>query len=347
MRKIKLILFFLCKVVGLFHLAQWITRNHLKIICYHGFEIYDEADFRPKLFIELKKFEKRLASIKRYGFRVLPLNEAVDKLYSRNLPEYAAVITIDDGFHSFHHLAVPCLQRYGYPATVYVTTYYVEKPNPVFRLVVQYMFWKTNKQQLILKNVPWSTNKMIDLSDGLQKEKAIRDCINYGEHKCTEKMKCKICKTLGVLLEVPYEKIVRSKILNLMTPDELQSLAAAKVDVELHTHRHTFPSNDLARAEKEIIDNQSVLKKCLMVESRHFCYPSNLWNKRQWSLLNSMHVKSSTTCDPGLNSHKTPRHALRRFLDGQYFHQLEFEASLSGFSDLMKMEISLRPPYLR
>jgi len=323
-------------MVGLFYLAQWITRNRLKIICYHGFEIYDEADFRPKLFIELKQFEKRLATIKRYGLHVLPLNEAIDKLYSHNLPEHAAVITVDDGFHSFHRLAVPCLQRYRYPATVYVTTYYVENPNPIFRLVVQYMFWKTNKQQLTLKNVPWSTNEVINLSDSLQKEEAIWNCINYGEHECTEKMRCTICKTLGVLLEEPYEKIVRSKILHLMTPDELRSLAVAKVDVELHTHRHNFPSNDLALAEKEIIDNQSVFKKCLMAESRHFCYPSGLWDKRQWPLLNSMHLKSSTTCVPGLNSHKTPRYALRRFLDSKDIHQLEFEAALSGFSDLMR-----------
>lgn len=335
MRKAKLFLFFLCKTAGLFHLAQWITRDCLKVLCYHGFELIDETSFRPNLFIKLEQFEKRLATIRRYGFHVLPLSEAIDKLYSLDLPKNTVVITVDDGFHSFHRLAVPCLQRYGYPATVYVTTYYVENPNPIFRLVVQYMFWKTRKLELILRNVPWSTYKAINLSVKSEREKVIWDCINYGERECTEEMRCTICKELGVLLETPYEDITHSKTLHLMTPDELRSLVTAKVSIELHTHRHTFPSNNLALAEKEIIDNQSVFKKYLIAEPSHFCYPSGLWDKCQWTLLDSMRLKSSATCLPGLNSHKTPRHGLHRFLDGENIHQLEFEAALSGFSDLM------------
>lgn len=335
MHKVKLLLFFLCKSVGLFYFAQWITRHRLKVLCYHGFELIDEASFRPKLFIRPAQFEKRLATIRRYGFHVLPLSEAIEKLYSRSLPENSVVITVDDGFHSFHHLAVPCLQRYDYPATVYVTTYYVENPDPIFRLVVQYMFWKTRKRELALENVSWSTSGAIDLSINSEREKIIWDCINYGERECTEEMRRSICKELGVLLETPYEDIVHSKTLHLMTPDELRSLAVARISVELHTHRHVFPSNNQALAEREIVDNQLVFKKHFIVKPSHFCYPSGLWDKSQWALLDSMHVKSSATCLPGLNSHKTPRHAIRRFLDGENIHQLEFEAALCGFSDLI------------
>jgi peptidoglycan/xylan/chitin deacetylase (PgdA/CDA1 family) len=336
LRNVKLLLFFVCKAAGLFHLAKWVTRNHLKILCYHGFSLADEADFRPKLFIKPEKFEQRLAAIQRYGFRVLPLNEAIERLYSRSLPKYAVVITGDDGFHSFHLLAVPFLQRYGYPATVYVTTYYVENPDPIFRLVVQYMFWKTRKHKLVLKNVSWSTYRVVDLSDPVQTEQALWDCINYGERECTEEQRCAICVELGGLLETSYKDIVQSRIFHLMTPNELRSLADSKIDVELHTHRHAFSSDDQVLAEREIADNRTALKQWLFAEAHHFCYPSGLWDERQWTWLDSMHVKSSATCVPGLNSDKTPRHALRRFLDGENIHQLEFEAAMSGFSDLLR-----------
>ncbi|HEX8873310.1 MAG TPA: polysaccharide deacetylase family protein, partial [Nitrosospira sp.] len=321
---------------GLFHVARWLTRNHLKILCYHGFTLADEAEFRPKLFIRPEQFEKRLTAIDRYRLRVLPLQEAIERLYERSLPGGAIVITVDDGFHSVHRLAVPRLQRHGYPATVYVTTYYVQNPNPVFRLVIQYMFWKTRKQELVLRNVSWAENKVVDLRDPVQAEQTMWDCINHGERECEEKQRCTICAELGELLETPYEEIVRSRMFHLMTPDELRSLSPAGVRVELHTHRHIFPSDDQSLAEREIADNRAALTQWLPSETQHFCYPSGLWDERQWAWLDNMNVKSSTTCVPGLNSSETPRHALRRFLDGENIHQLEFEAAISGFSDLLR-----------
>jgi peptidoglycan/xylan/chitin deacetylase (PgdA/CDA1 family) len=335
-RNVKLLLYFVCKKIGLFQLARWLTRDRLKILCYHGFALADEAAFRPKLFIKPEQFEQRLAAIRRFGLHVLPLDEAVERLYSGKLPEHAVVITIDDGFHSVHQLASPCLSRHGYPATVYVTTYYVEKANPIFRLSVQYMFWKTRKQRVVLNNVPWSTYRVVDLTDPKQSSRAMWDCINYGERECTEEGRCVICEDLGELLETPYADIVRSKILHLMTPDELRSLAAARIDVELHTHRHVFPNDDQATAKREIADNQAALTRFGIADARHFCYPDGLSDERQWVWLDSLDVKSSTTCVPGLNSRRTPRHALRRFVDSESIHQLEFEAALSGFSDLLR-----------
>lgn len=335
MRNLKLLVFFLCKLAGLFYLAQWITRDRLRILCYHGFALSDEAEFRPKLFITVKRFEQRLATIRRYRLNVLPLDEAIHRLYSHSLPDNSASITIDDGFHSVYRLAAPCLHARGLPATVYVTTYYVENPHPIFRLVVQYMFWKTRKRQLLLKHAPWSTRDAIDLSNPAEREKAVWDCITFGERECTEETRHAICEQLGTLLETPYEDIVRQKLLHLMSPDELRALKDANIAIELHTHRHTFPSDNQSLAEREITDNRAALKRWITTECRHFCYPSGLWDKQQWVWLDSMRIKSSTTCMPGLNSSQTPRHALRRFLDSEDVHQLEFEAAITGFTDLL------------
>ena len=35
------------------------------------------------------------------------------------------------------------LKEFGFTATVYVTTYYVQRNHPIYRLALQYMFWKT------------------------------------------------------------------------------------------------------------------------------------------------------------------------------------------------------------
>lgn len=344
MRRAKLAFLFVCKSVGLFRIVGWVTRHRLRIICYHGISLSDEAAFRPKLFISLERFERRLKSLRRYRMRVIPLDEAIEQLYAGSLPDRPTVITVDDGFHSFYELAVPCLKRHGFPATVYVTTYYVRNSAPIFRLVVQYMFWKTKRRSVQVVSMPWTNHRSVNLTNTHEAAKFMSECLQYGERRCTEEQRHQICEELGHLLDVSYDEIVKSRALHLMTPEELRSLAAADISVGLHTHRHRFPADDRASAEREITENRAELDRCTGRTVQHFCYPSGLWSELQWEWLQNLHIKSSTTCVPGLNTSKTPRHALRRFLDGDDVHDLEFEAALCGFSDLQRATVSVLFP---
>jgi peptidoglycan/xylan/chitin deacetylase (PgdA/CDA1 family) len=336
MRSVKLGFFFVSKALGLFRIARWLTRHNLKILCYHGFELRNETAFRPKLYITQAEFDKRLSTVCKQGYTVLPLDEAVERMYARTLPDNPVVITIDDGFHSVETLAVPSLRRHELPATVYVTSYYVEKSSPIFRLVVQYMFFMTKARTMAFKGVEWCEDQVVDLSDPAAAERIMDECIDYGERLGAEESRSAICEQLGELLGTPYADITAARLFHLMTPEQLRTLKPAGIDIELHTHRHNFSTEDRVQAEREIAQNRAALKQWIDTEPSHFCYPSGVWSERQSAWLDHMQVKSSTTCMPGLNDHTTPRHALRRFLDGSNIHQLEFEAALSGFSDLMR-----------
>lgn len=340
MRDLKIAGLMVCKYLGLFRLAHWFARNHLRVLCYHGFELNDEASFRPKLFISRATFAKRLAIVKNYGFAVLPLDQAIDALYARALPARSLAITIDDGFYSVLDVAAPLLKAANFPATVYVTSYYVQNANPIFRLAVQYMFWKTPLQSVTFQDFPWSTDTTIHASDLAHWSSVMWTCIHWGEQHCTEAQRVALCADLGKHLEVPYETISDTRLLHLMTPAELAKLSEFKLDIQLHTHRHHFPDHDQAGAEREIADNRRALAELVPTLPRetlqHFCYPSGLWKECQWDWLDAMGIKSTTTCLPGLNSAQTPRHAIKRFLDGENIHPIEFEAALSGFTDLLK-----------
>ena len=341
MRNLKLAVLLACRTLGVFRMARRLTRGRLRILCYHGFAIGDQAVFRPKMFMSSTKFEERLRVLRRHGMAVLPLEEAIEKLYAGSLPDLAVVITVDDGFHSFHRLALPCLRRHAFPATVYVTTYYVEKGGPVFRLAVQYLFWKTRKGSLVLNGVPWTQRQSVDLTDAVESQRVMWECIDFGEARCTEDQRRQLCEELGRLLGVPYDEIVRSRSFHLMTPDELRSLAASGISVGLHTHRHRFPADDREQARREVLENREALGRWIGDVSAHFCYPSGVWQEHEWAWLDELRIRASTTCAAGLNRASTPRHALRRFIDGDDVDQLEFEASLSGFSDLAQTARSL------
>ena len=136
-----------CKLLGLFALARRLTRRSLRIITYHGFAIADEYLFSPRTFIRPETFERRMELLARKKFPVLDLGEALDRLDRGDLPPCAAAITIDDGFYGTYAAAVPVLARHAFPATLYVTTYYMKKGDPVFGLSVQYLLWKTRARE--------------------------------------------------------------------------------------------------------------------------------------------------------------------------------------------------------
>jgi peptidoglycan/xylan/chitin deacetylase (PgdA/CDA1 family) len=121
-----------------------------------------------------------------------------------------------------------------------------------------------------------------------------------------------------------------------MTMEQLAGLTAQGMDLELHTHRHRFPVDYPERIEMEISDNRAVLQQIANNPLRHFCYPSGEFHPSRFPLLRELGIESATTCLSGFNYANTEPLELRRFLDGENISQVEFEAEVSGFLELMR-----------
>jgi peptidoglycan/xylan/chitin deacetylase (PgdA/CDA1 family) len=59
-------------------------------------------------------------------FNVLPLDEAVRRMYDGDLPPGALAISFDDGYADNHDVALPILQRHGLNATFFVATGFLD-----------------------------------------------------------------------------------------------------------------------------------------------------------------------------------------------------------------------------
>jgi peptidoglycan/xylan/chitin deacetylase (PgdA/CDA1 family) len=329
----KKLIYGLSKWLGLFHLARWATRRKLRILCYHGFALDDEDAFRAKLFIRPATFARRMRHLGEKNISVLPLDEAVRRLRDGTLPSCATVITIDDGLYSVYRACMPVLAEHGFPATVYVTSYYMWKQTPVFRLVVQYMFWKTDRERIAIEGlIPGDTGgPEVAVGDTTWMWKLIE----FGERHCDEPRRCELSEELGRRLGVSYAEIVSKRILSLMDEAELRGLLANRIDIQLHTHRHRFPPlQDVVLRELE--DNERALMPIAGRRLRHFCYPSGEWSRKHWAWLAAHGVETATTCDGGLNTPDTPPFAMGRFLDGENIAQIEFEAEVCGFSEILR-----------
>jgi peptidoglycan/xylan/chitin deacetylase (PgdA/CDA1 family) len=306
----------------------------LRILCYHGFGDNDETLFRPKLFIRTTSFEQRLQTLRSQGFKILELEAALQAMRQGCLPDFATVITIDDGFYSTYQRASQVLAKFQFPATVYVTTYYCQHQNPICRLLVQYVFWKTAKQELDLPASLCPFSGCFPLGEAHEKDEIMWKLIDWGERECSEADRFVLAKRIAELLEVDVSEIVRDRTFHIMSADEVRSLAHKGVDIQLHTHRHRFPADE--NGAQEIRDNKAVLEPLLGNQLRHFCYPSGEWSDRCWPILRSEGIDSATTCERGLNYSHTPALALKRFLDSEDVSQLEFEAEIAGYMEILR-----------
>jgi peptidoglycan/xylan/chitin deacetylase (PgdA/CDA1 family) len=332
---LKRFIYRLCKMIGLFHLADRLTRRGLRIICYHGFTLADESSFAGRTFIDPDTFDRRLAFLQKKRFQVMGLDEALDALDRDALPPRSIVITIDDGFESVYSLAHPVLKRYGFPATVYVTTYYALKQNPVFNLVAQYLFWKPAHVDIDLTGLGMARGGRYSLRREEERTALLWEVVRFGNNECDEKGRVELARKLGERLGVEYDALVSSRALTIMTLGQVRELSLSGIDIELHTHRHVFPL-DRNSAIGEIRENRAVLEPLLGKKLVHFCYPAGVWAREQWSWLAEEGIRSAVTTDRGINFRETPRYALKRFGDDERLSQIEFEAEAYGFAELIR-----------
>ncbi len=331
----------LSKWGGLFHLSKFLTRKSLRILCYHNFSTDQTLEWGPGLCIHPETFRRRLETIHRGHFTVLGLDEAVDRLYSKTLPHHAVVITIDDGFYNTKVHAHPLLKSFGYPYTIYVTTYYVEKETPIFGLLTQYLFWLTDKKRLDLSGLglPFAEGEFPNEPQTIRE--LTRKVMNFGRRQLNHPDRFKLARSLARRLGVEFEKIADSRSLNLLTKSEIADLAEEGVDIQLHAHRHRWPE-DAGQAERELNENRAALEPLVKNDLKHFCYPSGIYKEEQFPYLEKAALKSATTCEGGLNNADTPRYGLFRIMDGELIKQIEFEAWLSGYYEVMhKLQAAL------
>lgn len=331
---LKNIIFTAAKVGGLFNLAGHWTNGCLPILCYHGFSFKDEHLFAPGLFMSAELFEQRMRWLRRAGYQSISLDEAVQRLHAGKLGRKEVVITIDDGFYSVAAIAAPILKELGFTATIYVTTYYVVNNNPIFRIFVRYAFWRTTCKSLVLKNLLPDMEDCID-PKGVQGALIMQKLIEFGETQLNEQERIVFARELACKLEVDFDELASNRRLNIMNVAELTDLVRQGFDIQLHTHRHRMPENDI-EIKREIGDNRSILEPIAKHALNHLCYPSGIWSRASWLALEAEGIETATTCEPGLVTLETPRYAWTRFLDFQSTPQIVFEAEVCGFSHLIR-----------
>ena len=319
--------------------STWRTAR-LAILCYHGVSLDDEHAALPELYITVSQLRRRFEMLHRGGYSVLRLGEALDRLATGTLPPRSVALTFDDGTRDFATLAAPLLEEFGFPATVYVTTYYCEHPWPVFNTAMRYLLWRGRGSGVDLSDV---FSASVHLADpGPPPWSELLETVASSSAADKQRMLEETAARIGL----DFAAFLSKGQFAIMTPGQIAGLPRGLIDVQLHTHRHRTP-RDRRIFAAEIKDNVASLERTVGTHARlvHFCYPSGDYAAAFIPWLIELGIKSAVTCVPGLANRKSNPLLLPRILDTSLTSDLSFRASVDGVADLLprKREFRLQP----
>lgn len=346
LRAAKLLALGAAKSLGIFDAlrrSEW-RKNQLLILAYHGVSQDDEHLWNPELFVSPECFERRMQALKQYGCHILQLCDALEMLWSQTLPPCSVVLTFDDGGCDFYRRAFPILRQFGWPATVYLTSYYSGYNRPVFDVMCSYLLWKGRQSVLDTTDLMAQPGKF-KLEDAAMRESLTTAIQLFArEARFSAAQKDELLNTIAERLGIDYQTILSKRILHLLSAAELAELAAEGVDIQLHTHRHCAPrSREYFLTELE--ENRNEIVKFTKVP-HHFSYPHGLYVKDFGEWLDSFEVLSATTCDPGLATNASNHYKLPRLVDTSSLELVELEGWVSGFSKFLPRKRTAVPAHI-
>ncbi len=347
LRSLKIAALRLLRGGGVFELvadSRW-RRQRLLILCYHGTSLEDEHLWRPALYMTKDVLRSRLSFLKRGGYSVLPLGEALERLQAGTLPARSVALTFDDGTYDLYRQACPLLQEYGFPATVYLTTYYALCELPVFNLICSYMLWK-RRGEVLDDARQVGLDKRLDLRTEAGRHSVVRSLIYLAEREeMTGVQKDELAGRLADFLGINYGALRAKRILQIMNAREIREVARSGIEIQLHTHRHRMPEDD-ALFSREIRENRAHILELASTRADHFCYPGGVYRPVFLPWLRAEQVISATTCDAGLCTRQSESLLLPRFVDNQSRTQAEFESWAAGVGDLVAFRRAAAKKYV-
>src|SRR3989338_3960849 len=199
-----------------------------RILIYH--RIADPQNDPYLLCVSPQNFHAQIKFLKE-NFRVVPLVQLVQEVRSKKLKNETVAITFDDGYVDNLHNALPILEEYGVPATIFITAGYVGGSKPFY----------------------WDAPEGVDLNERVPMAKPSRILDRVGTtSELGRPMTIDEAKTLSWahLIEIGGHTISRPKLDKIPENDQFREIAGGKriiekmLDIPLLSFAYPFGGKD-------------------------------------------------------------------------------------------------------
>lgn len=274
-------------------------------------------------------FERQMAYIAR-TYRVLTVEELVERGRRGGVPRNALAITFDDGYRDTLTHAAPILSLHGLPATLFLATGFIGTAEvPWFDQVA--MAFKTTKMTSV--TAPWGGR--LDLESRADRLAATERTLGYLKRLPDDELPRRLEHLLDALAISD-----RSGFKKLMLGwDDVQTLAGLGFAIGAHTVNHPILSRvSPERAWKEIVDSRTMIASACGFAPRAFAYPNGRpedYTDAVQRMVREGGFTCAVTTRFGLNTQETPPYELRR--GGPWEHDLAtFALKLAAYRVLAR-----------
>lgn len=137
---------------GLIRLGRPLFSRSLTVLNYHRINDVNQADFdsfHPNVSAHPKVFKQQMEYLSKW-FNVVSISDIIEWLHKKKkLPDYAALITFDDGYLDNYTHAYPILREYNFPAVIFLASGHIGTNRPFFWDLAAYCFFHTTQDHII------------------------------------------------------------------------------------------------------------------------------------------------------------------------------------------------------
>ena len=281
------------------------------ILTYH--RVNDDGDpfFRA---LPTAVFERQMRHVAR-NYRVLPLEELVDRLQRGGLPRNALAITFDDGYRDNLTHAAPILARLGLPATIFLATGFIGTAEVPW---VDRLAHGLKKCAADSVRTPWG--KELDLAGVAARLRAMERTLEYFKGVPDEE-RHRALEALLAALGVTDQRAFKNLMLSW---DDVHALQGLGFTIGAHTVNHPILSRVTPqRAWTEILGSRTMIESACGTAPRAFAYPNGGaadYTDTVRRLVREAGFSCAVTTRFGLNTPNTNPWELRR--GGPWEHHL-------------------------
>lgn len=285
-------------------------RHGLTILMYHAV-VRDPLPVSDWCFLSEDSFTRQIEYLSRH-FSVVPMSSAVELLRQGRVEKPTAVITFDDGYQNNFDVAFPILKKHGVPATIFLTTGFVDTADSIWFCHIIDALARTRKT-----SIRWE-NEELDLSGaGAKANASARLQASIKEHPAAEigSLLQRIYAELAVDPVVEFKLESPFRILNSGSIREM--LQSGLVEFGAHTVTHPILSS-LSREQQssEISGSADSVERLTGQPCRFFAYPNGRpqdFDSTTVEFLQKRGIAAAVTTTAGSNDGETTFLKLQRY----------------------------------
>ena len=298
-----------------------LTRSQVAILLYH--HVAPEGNPLVTSNVTPEDFEKEVAFLRRVA-DILPLDVLAEKLsQGQSLPSRAACITFDDGFKDNYEYAYPILRKYNAPATIFLTTGYVDKADTFWDLKVRHAIGNTNIESFAIDGLGHYNVK--STADRLGATSRIVAELCELPDKEKDLLLKKLLDELQVELPVGFGGGIS------LAWSEILEMSNNGISFGAHTVNHPILTKvSPEEAKNEIILSKQAIEEKLGIPCTVFAYPRGGFNEEVIRIVREAGFTCAVTTVSRLITSKADTFALGRVNVGPDF--AGFKYNLSGLA---------------